>query len=210
MATGGQSPSQKVEGGVPAAWRPAVEWNCKVKRGHVLCSIRCWKCCTPSSIHSWHLFGKCTFTHTGSASEIESVSRLILAFNSSNLREFVAYALFFKCPIDQNHKPHTLQELRYQVDIGSISEDELMRVSAHFLEGCRRCVDEGGCMIVLLCDFAQLWAAVWQGCCFQFESWGLGSQQLPSSAAVLRATLEQKALYLIRKEFAHDNILNRL
>ena len=43
-----------------------------------------------------------------------------------------------------NH--HTLEELKASIwrEIDSISKDELMRVNAHFLKRCQKCVDEGG------------------------------------------------------------------
>ena len=71
------------------------------KKIHVLHNMRYWKCCLPF----WHLFRKCAFTRINSISEIQSISRLVLAFNSSNVWGFVAYTLFFKCPIDKNRKP---------------------------------------------------------------------------------------------------------
>ena len=42
--------------------------------------------------------------------------------------------------------PHTLEELKTIIrrEIDSNSEDELMRVNAHFLKRCQKCVDEGG------------------------------------------------------------------
>ena len=42
--------------------------------------------------------------------------------------------------------PHTLKELKASIrrEIDSILEDELMRVNAHFLKRCQKCVDEGG------------------------------------------------------------------
>ena len=42
--------------------------------------------------------------------------------------------------------PHALEELKASIglEIDSISEDELMRVNAHFLQRCQKCVDEGG------------------------------------------------------------------
>ena len=68
------------------------------KNNHIPCNMRCWKCCPPSSTHFWHLFRKCAFTQINSISETQSISRLILAFSSSNVWVFVAYTLFFKCP----------------------------------------------------------------------------------------------------------------
>ena len=40
------------------------------------------------SKHFWHLFRKCAFTRINSICEIQSISRLILAFNSFNLWGF--------------------------------------------------------------------------------------------------------------------------
>ena len=74
------------------------------KNNHVPYNMRCWKCCPPSSTHFWHLFRKRAFTCIKSSSEIESISRLILTFNSSNVWGFVAYTLFFKSLIDKNHE----------------------------------------------------------------------------------------------------------
>ena len=49
-------------------------------------------------------------------------------------------------------------------------------------------------VIVFLCNFTQLQAALQWGYCFQFASWDLGYQRLPSPAAVLQVTLMWKAL----------------
>ena len=65
------------------------------KNTHVPYNMRCWKCCPPSSTHFWHLFRKCAFTWVNSISEIQSISCLILAFNSSNAWGFVAYTESF-------------------------------------------------------------------------------------------------------------------
>ena len=32
------------------------------KNNHIPYSMRCWKCCPPSSTHFWQLFRKCSFT----------------------------------------------------------------------------------------------------------------------------------------------------
>ena len=62
------------------------------KNNHVVpYNMRCWKCCPPSSTHFWHLFRKCAFTRINSISEIQSISCLILAFNSSNMWKFVIF-----------------------------------------------------------------------------------------------------------------------
>ena len=53
-----------------------------------------------------------------------------------------------------------------------------------------------GCVIVFICDFSQLWAAVRRECGFRFAGRGQGCQRLPSPATVLRATLDRKALYV--------------
>ena len=70
------------------------------KNNHVPYNMK-WKCCPPSSIQFWHLFRKCAFTRINSISEKQSISRLILAFNSSHVWGFVAYTSFFKCPHGQ-------------------------------------------------------------------------------------------------------------
>ena len=51
-------------------------------------NMRCWKCCPPSSTHFWRLFRKYAFTQINSISQIQSISCLILAFNSSNVWGF--------------------------------------------------------------------------------------------------------------------------
>ena len=65
---------------------------------HVPYNMRSWKCSPTSATHFWHHFRKCVFTQINSVSEIQSISQLILAFNSSNGWGFIAYTLFFKCP----------------------------------------------------------------------------------------------------------------
>ena len=52
------------------------------KNNHIPYNMRCWICCPPSSSH---FLRKCAFTRITSYSEIESILRLILAFNSSNV-----------------------------------------------------------------------------------------------------------------------------
>ena len=52
------------------------------KNNHVPYNMRCWRLCPPSATYFWHLFRKCTFTQINSISDIQSISRLILAFNS--------------------------------------------------------------------------------------------------------------------------------
>ena len=77
------------------------------KNNHVPYNMRCWKCCHHSSAYFCHLFRKCAFTWINSISEIQSISCLIPAYNSSKMWVFIAYILFFKCPIDKNRKsPH--------------------------------------------------------------------------------------------------------
>ena len=61
------------------------------KNNHVPYNMRCWKCCPPSSTHFWHPFRKYAFTWINSVSEIQSISRLILTFNSSTVRGFVIF-----------------------------------------------------------------------------------------------------------------------
>ena len=53
--------------------------------------MRDWKCCPPSSTHFWHLSRKSAFTKINSISEIESISRLILSFGSSNVWGFTIF-----------------------------------------------------------------------------------------------------------------------
>ena len=55
---------------------------------------------------------------------------------------FVAYT-FFKVKIA---KAHTLEKLKASIrhEIDFILEIELMRLNAHFLKRCQKCVDEGG------------------------------------------------------------------
>ena len=65
---------------------------------HIPYNIRCWKCCPPSSTHFWLLFSNSAFTWINSISKIQSISRLVIAFNFFNVWGFVAYTLFFKCP----------------------------------------------------------------------------------------------------------------
>ena len=74
----------------------------------------------------------------------KSISRLI--FNSSNVWEFVAYTIFFMCPIDKNANPQTLEEFKVSIrcKIDCISEIQSMRVNAHFLKRSQKRVDEGG------------------------------------------------------------------
>ena len=64
------------------------------KNNHVPYNMRSWKCCPPSSTHFWHLFRKCAFTRINSSSEIESISRLMLIFNSSNVWGVCNYYLW--------------------------------------------------------------------------------------------------------------------
>ena len=50
--------------------------------------MRCWKFCSPSYTHFWHLFRKCAFTRINSISEIRTVNFTPLTFNSSNVWGF--------------------------------------------------------------------------------------------------------------------------
>ena len=111
--------------------------------------MRCWKCSPPSSTHFWHLFfRKCEFTRFNSISKTQPISRLILAFSSSNLWGFVAYTLFSRLPPwIKIANLHILEELKASIrrEIDSISEIELIRVNAHFQKIiCQKCMDEGG------------------------------------------------------------------
>ena len=49
---------------------------------------------------------------------------------------FVAYNLFFKCPIDKVANLHSLEDLKESIrrEINYISADELMCVNVHFLK----------------------------------------------------------------------------
>ena len=67
------------------------------KNNHVLYNMRCWKC-PPSSTHFWHLFRKCSFTWINSVSEIQSISRLLLNFNSSNVWGIRCIHFIFQVP----------------------------------------------------------------------------------------------------------------
>ena len=49
---------------------------------------------------------------------------------------------FSSAPIDKSRKPP--QELTASIRREIISEYELMRVNAHFLKRCQKCVNEGG------------------------------------------------------------------
>ena len=53
---------------------------------------------------------------------------------------------FSSASIDKNLKPRILEELKASIGckIDCISEIELIRVNAHFLKRCQKCVDEGG------------------------------------------------------------------
>ena len=82
------------------------------KNNHVPYNMRYWKY-PLSSIHFWHLFRKCVFTRINSISEMLSISRLILAFNSSNVWGFITYTLYFKVPPQiKIANPYTLEELK--------------------------------------------------------------------------------------------------
>ena len=76
----------------------------------------CWKCCPPSSTHFWHLFRKCAFTWIKSISEIQSISRLILVFNSSNVWGVFDFYLWghLKNKVYAMN-PHTLEELKASI-----------------------------------------------------------------------------------------------
>ena len=81
-------PGQQIESNTPAYGGLQLS-KITEKNNHGSFNI-CWKC-PPSSTHFWHLFTKCAFTRFNSISEIQSVSRLILAFNSSNMWGFAIF-----------------------------------------------------------------------------------------------------------------------
>ena len=117
------------------------------KNNHVLYNMRCWICFPHSSTHFWHLFRKYALTQINSISEIQSISRLILAFNSSNVwggLRFLSMGHLKNKVYATN--PHTLEKLKASIrrEIDCISEIELTHVNAHFLTRCQKCVDEGG------------------------------------------------------------------
>ena len=112
------------------------------KNNHVPYIMGCWKCCPTSSTHFWHLFRKCAFTCIDSISETQSISPLILAFNSSNVWEFVVNTLFFMCPPQiKIANPHTLEEwkasITYEIDYISngrnvwMKEENISKISCY-------------------------------------------------------------------------------
>ena len=89
MATAGSPGSgQKIESNTPLHGGLQLSKITKKKKNHVPYNMRCWKCCPPSSTDIWHLFRKCAFTCINPVSEIQPISRLILAFSSSNVWGF--------------------------------------------------------------------------------------------------------------------------
>ena len=60
------------------------------KNNHMPYNMRCWKWVSFST-HFWHLFRKCAFTQINSISEIQSISCLILASNSSTMWGFAIF-----------------------------------------------------------------------------------------------------------------------
>ena len=85
----------------------AVYNTVKLQTKIITYGMRYFKCCPPSSTYFWHHLRNCAFTCIYSSSKTESISLPTLALNSSNVWGFVAYTLFFKCPIDKNRKlPH--------------------------------------------------------------------------------------------------------
>ena len=91
-------------------------------------------------------FRKLAFTWINSIYEIQSISRLILAFNSSNM-----WGLRFLSMGHLKNKVYATNPTHYknwnQVssirrEIGCISETEWIHVNAHFLKICQQCVEE--------------------------------------------------------------------
>ena len=68
------------------------------KNNHIPYNMRRQKC-PPSSTRFWYLLRKCAFTCINSSSKIQSIPRLILAFNSCNTFGLIACILYFKYPI---------------------------------------------------------------------------------------------------------------
>ena len=107
--------------------------------------MRCWKCCPSSSTPFWHILRKCAFTRINSISQVQSISRLVLDFNSSNV-----WGLLFLSMGHLKNKvyatnPHTLEELKVSTrrEIDYISEIELMHINTYFLKSCQICVHVG-------------------------------------------------------------------
>ena len=132
-------------------------------KNHAPYNMRCWKCCPPSSTHFWHLFRKCAFTWINWISEIQSISCLILAFNSSNVWGVCNFYLWghLKNKVYATN-PHTLEELKASIrcEIDCIPEIEIMRVNAHFLKDARNVwIKEDNISIIScykVCDYFSL------------------------------------------------------
>ena len=81
-------PVWQIKSNTLTAWRPTILSKITKKNNHEPYNMRCWKCCPPLSTYFWYHFKKCAFTRINSISEIQSISRLILAFNFSNVWGF--------------------------------------------------------------------------------------------------------------------------
>ena len=168
------------------------------KNNHIPYNVRYWKC-PPSSIHFWHLFRKCAFTWINSISEIQSISCLILAFYSSNVWGFVAYTLFFQCPIDKNRKsPHIRRtESKYQEWNWINPRKFIFPKKLPKMCGWRTTFSTSYVIryvIIFLCHFTQLQDAMQMEYCFGFAGLYLDYQRFPSLATMLWVTLMWKAL----------------
>ena len=111
--------------------------------------------------------------------------------------------------------PHILEELKASTrhEIDSILEDELIRANAHFLKDSRNVCMKQDNIFNISCykvrDYFSLLFYSVVGCCaatvlVSICRPGLGLSVVAIVAAVLMATLKQKALYII---FSYINIV---